>query len=75
MLSEVPPLSPTQSSDKVFTRKPGLKRRTTRSKLYNRPNRSLSRCNSIIEQTEDIDANAEFWDRNFGEAVTISWDW
>jgi len=69
---EVAPLSPT--SDKPLIRKPVLRKRYTRSKIYHRTNRSLSRCNSIIEQTEDIDSSAEFWDRNFREEKCVQWD-
>ena len=71
-ISEVTPLSPT--SDKPLIRKPVLRKRYTRTKIYHRTNRSLSRCNSIIEQTEDIDSSAEFWDRNFREEKCVQWE-
>ncbi|XP_067932665.1 uncharacterized protein [Watersipora subatra] len=72
-LDGLPPLSPA-GEEGPLKRKPVLRKRHTRPKLYNRSNRSLSRCNSIIEQTEDIDALAEFWDRNFKDQQTVLFD-
>ncbi|KAF6030805.1 hypothetical protein EB796_010881 [Bugula neritina] len=69
---DVPDLSSPPAEDKLPFRKT-LKRKVTRPKLY-QYNRSLSRCNSIIEQTEDIDAQAEFWDRNFGDLNAVQFD-